>query len=751
VVSCFGWVSGARMTARSALGLGAVVVACGLLAMLAARPPEALASANPIWATGVEAVIPHSPNVVWNPNVSLGSVSCASPGNCSAVGSYNVPSFFASRQGLLLTQTSGAWAPSVQAGLPADAGQDPDVVLDAVSCPSAGDCSAVGNYVDGSGNAQGVLLSETSGAWATGVKAVLPAGASSNPGARGIVLSSVSCPSAGNCTAVGTYTDSSGSRQGLLLTQTSGAWAPGVQAVLPAGAAGVVSLSSVSCPSAGNCTAVGNYTDSSGFRQGLLLTQSSGTWASGVQAGLPRAVPNNFNPGVVLNSVSCASAGNCSAVGGYYDPAGFLRRLGLLLTQSSGAWAPSVDAVPPAGAGSDPNVFLNAVSCPSAGNCTAVGYLDSSVGQPGLLLTQSAGAWATGVKAGLPTYASSTPNVVLGSVSCPSTGNCTAVGGYRDSSFKPLGLLLTQSTGAWATGVKAGLPTYASSTPNVVLGSVSCPSTGNCSAVGTYVDSAGYTQGLLLSAAPVSPMVWAGARASATAGSPIAAASIWAGLGGGAEPTGTLTFRVFGPQSAPPVSCTAGGTTVGSASVAGNGTYHPSAGFTPASPGHYWWYASYGGDPSDNPAASACGETMAETVVSAAPPPPDGAKPPAGAATPPVPALSAVKLGANKFAARNRTTLKLTVSQAARIKVRITQTVKGHKVKGVCKRHAKTGKRCTIKLTRRTLTYSARAGANAFKLKLQGLAKGAYTAAITAQDASGKSRTIKLTFTITHK
>jgi hypothetical protein len=287
---------------------------------------------------------------------------------------------------------------------------------------------------------------------------------------------------------------------------------------------------------------------------------------------------------------------------------------------------------------------------------------------------------------------------------------------------------------------------------------VSCPSTGNCSAVGTYVDSAGYTQGLLLSAAPVSPTVWAGARASATAGSPIAAASIWAGLGGGAEPTGTLTFTVFGPQSAPPVSCTAGGTTVGSASVAGNGTYHPSAGFTPDSPGHYWWYASYGGDPSDNPAASACGEAMAETVVSAAPPPTDGAKPPAGAATPPagaatppVPALSAVKLGANKFAASNGTTLKLTVSQAARIKVRITQTVKGHKVKGVCKRNAKRGNNCTTTLTKRTLTYSARAGANAFKLKLRGLAKGAYTATITAQDASGKSRTIKLRFTITHK
>jgi hypothetical protein len=99
-----------------------------------------------------------------------------------------------------------------------------------------------------------------------------------------------------------------------------------------------------------------------------------------------------------------------------------------------------------------------------------------------------------------------------------------------------------------------------------------------------------------------------------------------------------------------------------------------------------------------------------------------GTKPPAE--------LSAVELGAKRFAS-NGTKLRLTVSQAARIRVLITQTVKGHKV------------------TKRTLTFSARAGANAFKLRLSRLAKGAYAATITAQNANGKSRAIKLRFTIT--
>jgi hypothetical protein len=233
---------------------------------------------------------------------------------------------------------------------------------------------------------------------------------------------------------------------------------------------------------------------------------------------------------------------------------------------------------------------------------------------------------------------------------------------------------------------------------------------------------------------PTSPTLSASAAASATAGSPISASSISGALAGGSAPTGTVTFTVFGPRSAPPVSCASGGTSVGSASVSGNGTYHPSSGFTPASPGRYWWYASYSGDPSNNPAASACGAAMAETVVRAV-----------------KPALSGVKLGSRRFAAHKGTTLKLTVSQPARIRVLITQTVAGHKVRGVCKRHTTTGRRCTTTTVKRTLTFSARAGANGFRLKLPGLAKGAYTATITAQNANGKSRAIKLKFTVTHK
>src|SRR6202012_1255057 len=105
-----------------------------------------------------------------------------------------------------------------EAQLPADANANPTVTLSSVSCASAGNCTAVGSYFDPNGS-QGLLITETAGVWQMGVEASPPANADTNPDAQ---LSSVSCASAGQCGAVGGYVDSSGDFQGLLLTQTAG-------------------------------------------------------------------------------------------------------------------------------------------------------------------------------------------------------------------------------------------------------------------------------------------------------------------------------------------------------------------------------------------------------------------------------------------------------------------------------------------------------------------------------------------------
>ena len=104
-----------------------------------------------------------------------------------------------------------------------------------------------------------------------------------------------------------------------------------------------------------------------------LAAQSSeafaASWAPGLEAGLPANAAST--PIAYLNSVSCASAGNCSAVGYYYD--GSVSQQGLLLTETAGTWATGVEASPPANAGSNPAVHANSASCGAAGNCSAVG------------------------------------------------------------------------------------------------------------------------------------------------------------------------------------------------------------------------------------------------------------------------------------------------------------------------------------------------------------------------------------------
>src|SRR5262249_58409744 len=76
-------------------------------------------------------------------------------------------------------------------------------------------------------------------------------------------------------------------------------------------------------------------------------------------------------------------------------------------------------------------------------------------------------------------------------------------------------------------------------------------------------------------------------------------------LAAGSGAPGTITYTYF-QQASAPSTCTSGGTTIGTATVSGNNTYTPSAGFTPTVAGNYWLYASYNGDTNNNAATSTC-------------------------------------------------------------------------------------------------------------------------------------------------
>lgn len=115
-----------------------------------------------------------------------------------------------------------------------------------------------------------------------------------------------------------------------------------------------------------------------------------------------------------------------------------------------------------------------------------------------------------------------------------------------------------------------------------------------------------------LTVTQLQPTLTASGTAGAATGTVIPASSITAVLEGGSAPSGTISFAVFGPQGSPPTTCTSGGTSVGTATVAGNGSYHPTAGFTVPANGTYWWYASYNGDINHGAATSVCPSTSVD-------------------------------------------------------------------------------------------------------------------------------------------
>ena len=595
-----------------ALLVGCAVWACAVTAVPAQAAP------NTNWGRQARLVLPA--DAAADPVAELHSVSCASPGNCSAVGRY-VDS--ADDQGLLATRSAGVWAAGVKAALPAGAAAAPDVDLHSVSCASAGNCSAVGDYKDAGGHRQALLLTQASGTWATGIKAALPADAGATSDAD---TAAVSCTSPGNCSAVGRYTDTDGDTQGLLLTQSSGTWATGVKLSLPANAFDdpEAALPSVSCAAAGECTAVGQYNGGLGVR----VTQTSGTWGAGVEV-----VPPAAGNAVLITSVSCPSVGGCSAIGRYQEAPTF-PLVPLLLAQSSGTWAAPVKGTIP-DAQLNPSVAMSSVSCASAGNCSAVGtYLHRSNAPQGVVFTQTAGTWAAGVPTTPPADAAVEPIQSLPAISCAAAGSCSAVGNYMFRSQA-----LTQMAGVLAPAIALQEPADVFTPAVSVPASVSCPAIGECSAAGSYQDSLGQGQAMVVDATRVAATLSLTAPAAGTAGSAVPASSVAAALAGGAAPSGSITFTVFGPQASPPGACAAGGTKVGDASVSGAGSYSPSATFTPPSPGDYWWYASYAGDAGSIPAASSCGAAMAKTTVGAAPPPvpPPPPPPPAPPAAPPPP------------------------------------------------------------------------------------------------------------------
>ncbi|TMB93152.1 MAG: hypothetical protein E6J45_00420 [Chloroflexi bacterium] len=283
-------------------------------------------------------------------------------------------------------------------------------------------------------------------------------------------LYGVACPSTTQCTAVGSYKNSSNVTVTTAQQWNGSSWA--IQSTPnPAGALGSALLR-VACTSASACTAVGYDNNSANVTVTLAERWNGSSW-------VVQATPNPAGAkSSVLNGVACTSSTQCTAVGNYVSSAG--TTLPLAESWNGSAW--SVQSVPvPSGALSG---VLSGVACTSTSACTAVGNYASSTGKRNTLAERWNGsAWSV----------QSTPNPSgakssqLVSVACASSTVCTAVGSSVNSAGTTVTLAERWSGNSWSV----------QSTPNPsgaqssVLAGVSCSSTTACTGVGSSVNSAG--------------------------------------------------------------------------------------------------------------------------------------------------------------------------------------------------------------------------------------------------------------------
>jgi hypothetical protein len=226
------------------------------------------------------------------------------------------------------------------------------------------------------------------------------------------------------------------------------------------------SFAAVSCSSSSACIAVGSYATGPSSQSALGAGWNGTAWKLQTVPSPVGALDTH------LYAVSCLAADACTAVGSWYNSAD--TQVPLAEAWNGSAW--TVKTTPsPAG---PQGAFLTAVSCTSANWCAAVGYSVGGSATGTLAEVWNGAVWTIEPSAN----PAATNSLVLSGVSCVSTTECTAVGGYTDNGAA-LTLVEVWDGTTWAI--------QPSSTPGqgADLYAVSCAAADACVGVGYYIEN----------------------------------------------------------------------------------------------------------------------------------------------------------------------------------------------------------------------------------------------------------------------
>ncbi len=415
------------------------------------------------------------------------ALTCPVAGGCVAAGFYTDAS--GQHQAYVAEQTSGNWGQVQRLATILNLGGD--AAATAVSCPDAGDCVAVGFYTDAAGQHQAFFVQEVSGVWGSTQSVAEPL----NTGGDA-VATTVSCASADSCVVGGRYRDTAGRQRAFAALESGGTWGEATQIGAIVNSGGNATLSASSCPEAGTCVVAGSVT-AANTTSAFIDSEHNGLWAK------PQVVvPSSVATSSAITDVTCGAVGACAAVGTATMSAG---RRAIAVLEQSGTWG-SVQAI----AAPSPNEPTSgvAVACANARACSVLATATASSGATSpFLATEVAGHWAhartiapVAGPRGL-AVASATGSALA----CPAIGACVVAGTLALTTGGPAAFTAAEQSGTWgraaivAQGDNAGHDAAALA--------LACAPAGGCLSGGRYTDAARHFQSFVAPVPPYQPVL----------------------------------------------------------------------------------------------------------------------------------------------------------------------------------------------------------------------------------------------------
>jgi Bacterial Ig-like domain (group 3) len=493
---------GLCVLSMTVLGWGVAAVAAsapappGLTPHVTATPTPAPPSgpASPAWGHAEQA--PGIATLDHNGGGALEAVACPARGACTAGGFYS-DGTTKHQQGLVIGETAGLWGAAQDVPLvpQLNTGGTADVLT--VACLAAGECGAGGFYRDSTG-LEAFIGSEVGSTWDGSIEL---------PGSGGDAqIDAEACPAFARCVVGGYIADTHGNRQPFVDEQSAGTWptAAPVAGNLNKGSLGEVTT--LSCTSLGTCVAGGFYTDAKSGRQGFVVTQAHGDWGS------MQTIAGSLNKGgnAQVNQVSCGvspklvSIITCAAVGFYTASNG--QGQAFTATMANGKWGPAAQVPGSAAINKGGFAELTSVSCPTAGNCSAGGsYAPSKTSTQPFVVTERNGTWGKAVEVPGTATLNTGKDMSVTAVSCVAPGLCSATGDFHTSKHSEGVWAASQNGGRWGhAGTIPGVSGLATGGQAEVNG-LSCATAGSCGLVGDYSTATGSLQPFVVSGSVDAP------------------------------------------------------------------------------------------------------------------------------------------------------------------------------------------------------------------------------------------------------